>query len=102
MMRQSVRVGESIMWITSRRAIPIMTVLLAALVPNPGAAQDGGRIILEALKPQPRPDPGEVPALIRAYNASGQALFKDFAAGPGNIVFSPYSIGTAMAMALAG
>ena len=32
----------------------------------------------------------------------GQALFREFSAGPGNIVFSPYSIGTAMAMALAG
>jgi serpin B len=37
-----------------------------------------------------------------AYNASGQELFKQFSAAPGNIVFSPYSIGTAMAMALAG
>ena len=44
----------------------------------------------------------EVRPLTRAYNASGQALFRDFSAGPGNIVFSPYSIGTAMAMALAG
>jgi serpin B len=41
-------------------------------------------------------------ALTRAYNASGQALFREFSAGTGNIVFSPYSIGTAMAMALAG
>jgi serpin B len=40
--------------------------------------------------------------LTRAYNASGQQLFKQLAATPGNIVFSPYSIGTAMAMALAG
>jgi serpin B len=38
--------------------------------------------------------------LTEAYNASGQDLFKQFA--PGNVVFSPYSIGTAMAMALAG
>ncbi len=49
-----------------------------------------------------RPDAAEVRPLTRAYNASGQALFRDFSAGPGNIVFSPYSIGTAMAMALAG
>ena len=40
--------------------------------------------------------------LTRAYNASGQQLFEQFSAAPGNIVFSPYSIGTAMAMALAG
>jgi serpin B len=79
-----------------RRAVPIVTVLLAALAPGPGAAQD----VLK-LHP-PRPDLTDVQALTRAYNASAQALFKDFAAGPGNIVFSPYSIGTAMAMALAG
>src|SRR5712691_6622018 len=41
-------------------------------------------------------------ALTGAYNASGQELFKRLSTGPGNIVFSPYSIGTAMAMALAG
>jgi serpin B len=41
-------------------------------------------------------------ALTAAYNASGQELFKSLAAAPGNIVFSPYSIGTAMAMALSG
>jgi serpin B len=40
--------------------------------------------------------------LTRAYNASGQQLFERLSAAPGNIVFSPYSIGTAMAMALAG
>jgi serpin B len=44
----------------------------------------------------------DVRALIDAYNASGRALFEDFVKGPGNIVFSPYSIGTAMAMALSG
>jgi leukocyte elastase inhibitor len=38
--------------------------------------------------------------LTAAYNASGEGLFKQFP--PGNVVFSPYSIGTAMAMALAG
>jgi len=41
-------------------------------------------------------------ALAVAYNASGRQLFANLAASPGNIVFSPYSIGTAMAMALAG
>jgi serpin B len=40
-------------------------------------------------------------ALIAAYNATGQKLHRQFSATPGNIVFSPYSIGTAMAMALA-
>jgi serpin B len=40
--------------------------------------------------------------LIAAYNGLGRRLFKEFANQPGNVVFSPYSIGTAMAMALAG
>ncbi len=56
-----------------------------ALLPSDGAAAQ---------------DANQAQLLTQAYNASGEALFKQFA--PGNIVFSPYSIGTAMAMALAG
>ncbi|RKE73961.1 serpin family protein [Pseudorhodoplanes sinuspersici] len=40
--------------------------------------------------------------LTEAYNRSGQELLRAFAGQPGNIVFSPYSIGTAMAMVLSG
>lgn len=40
--------------------------------------------------------------LAEAYNMSGQDLLRVFAGQPGNIVFSPYSIGTAMAMVLSG
>jgi serine protease inhibitor len=61
-------------------------VLAAAASPSPSAAQDAGRI----------------KQLTQAYSASGQQLFGRFAAASGNIVFSPYSVGTAMAMALAG
>jgi serpin B len=43
-----------------------------------------------------------VTLLARAYNTTGQQLFGQFAATPGNIVFSPYSVGTAMSMALSG
>lgn len=43
-----------------------------------------------------------VTALSDAYNASGQELFVRLAAAPGNIVVSPYSIGTAMALARSG
>ena len=43
-----------------------------------------------------------VQKLVEAYNESGQQLYKSLAAKPGNIVFSPYSIGTAMAMVLSG
>lgn len=44
----------------------------------------------------------EAPPLIKAYNQSGLDLFRIFAASPGNIVFSPYSIGSAMAMVASG
>ena len=40
--------------------------------------------------------------LAKGYNATGQQLFTQFSAGRGNIVFSPYSVGAAMSMALAG
>src|SRR4029453_2959598 len=62
----------------------VATMVAAALMPSRALARDGTR------------------ALTDAYNACGQDLFRSFAAKPGNIVFSPYSIGTAMAMVLAG
>lgn len=43
-----------------------------------------------------------VTLLARAYNAAGQQLFGHFAATPGNVVFSPYSVGTAMSMLISG
>jgi serpin B len=43
-----------------------------------------------------------VMALTHAYNESGHDLFAHFITARGNVVFSPYSIGTAMAMALSG
>ena len=43
-----------------------------------------------------------VKLLSQAYNTTGQQLFGRFAAAPGNIVFSPYSVGTAMSMAVSG
>jgi serpin B len=58
-------------------------LLAAGLHPAPSAAAD-------------------VHGLTAAYNASGQALFEELARAPGNIVISPYSIGSAMAMARAG
>lgn len=44
----------------------------------------------------------DIRPLTQAYNASGQELLQTLAASPGNIVLSPYSIGTAMAMVLSG
>jgi serpin B len=55
-----------------------------------------------AARAQQAPDQAEVRALTAAYAASAHGLFTTFAAKPGNIVFSPYSVGTAMAMVLAG
>jgi serpin B len=43
-----------------------------------------------------------VTLLARAYNAAGQQLFGQLAARPGNVVFSPYSVGTALSMAISG
>ena len=40
--------------------------------------------------------------LVRAYNQSGLELLKIFADKPGNIVLSPYSIGSALAMTASG
>jgi serpin B len=57
---------------------------LALLLPAGVAAQDAVQVRL----------------LTQAYNASGEGLFRQFPSG--NVVFSPYSIGTAMTMALAG
>ncbi|MFN3351179.1 serpin family protein [Pseudorhodoplanes sp.] len=41
-------------------------------------------------------------ALAQAYNQSGHELFRKLSAEPGNVVLSPLSIGTAMAMVLTG
>jgi serpin B len=41
-------------------------------------------------------------AVTQAYNISGQQLFAGFSRKPGNVVFSPVSIGSAMAMVLSG
>jgi serpin B len=58
--------------------------------------------ISPCISAQAEEDAEQVRALTAAYNASGHDLFVKFTARPGNIVFSPYSIGTAMAMVLAG
>lgn len=74
--------------VARHRAVPVLAVALLAGIVPPAVARDAVQ--------------GNVRDLTSAYNRSGQLLFKDFASKPGNIIFSPYSIGTAMAMALAG
>src|SRR5580704_11768751 len=48
------------------------------------------------------PEAGGWGPLIGGYNRTGQRLFRELAKTSGNVVLSPYSIGTAMAMAQAG
>src|ERR1700734_3133467 len=55
-----------------------------------------------ALSSQAPPSPKPEGALVAAYNATGERLFQDLAQEPGNIVLSPYSIGSALSMVLAG
>jgi serpin B len=59
-------------------------------------------LLLPAVVPVPQAGAQDVPALTRAYNASGVALYRELAGAPGNIVLSPYSIGSALAMARSG
>lgn len=47
-------------------------------------------------------DEADSRSLATSFNASGHDLLKQFVATPGNVVFSPYSIGSAMAMMLSG
>jgi serpin B len=44
----------------------------------------------------------DIRALAKAYNGFGQDVFTVLERKPGNIVFSPYSLGVAMAMTLSG
>ena len=64
----------------------------AALTVSDGAgAQSGGREIT-----------ADAHALTEAYNASSLTLLRELSGARGNIVLSPYSVGTAMAMVLSG
>lgn len=77
---------------------------MTTLIANHRAAM----AVLLALTLPPAPvsaattEQGAARPLAEAYNTSGQDLFRAFVGQPGNIVFSPYSIGTAMAMVLSG
>src|SRR5205823_4705342 len=72
--------GESMIFLCR----PIALVAFAVAVANPAAANE------------------EYATLASAYNTSGQDIYRALARHPGNIVFSPLSVGMAMAMALSG
>src|SRR5215468_716664 len=72
------------------RAFAAAFAMVGAIAARPAAAQLN--IAAEA----------RVTLLARAYNAAGQQLFGQLAATPGNVVFSPYSVGTALSMAISG
>jgi serpin B len=75
-----------------RRAAALVASIAIAWTMTAGPAAAQLHIAAEA----------RVTLLARAYNAAGQQLFGQFAAAPGNIVFSPYSVGTAMSMLISG
>lgn len=72
------------------RALSVFTIggLCAALLASPLLAQV--------------PDKAGRAAVVEGYNRTGLRLFQALDQGSGNIVLSPYSVGSAMAMALAG
>lgn len=75
----------------------IVTVSAIALGLAAAQGNDARVLIVPALAA-----PQDIRPLTQAYNLSGQDLLQALAAAPGNLVVSPYSIGTAMAMVLAG
>jgi serpin B len=77
--------GKSRRLINRRGGFGVVTGMAFALLsPAPGVAQNDER------------------ALTDAYNASGSAVFKQVSGAPGDVVLSPLSVGTAMAMTLSG
>lgn len=72
------------------RALSVFTIggVCAALLASPLLAQV--------------PDKAGRAAVVEGYNRTGLRLFQALDQGSGNIVLSPYSVGSAMAMALAG
>jgi serpin B len=79
---------RSILAVTS--AVVVGIAIMTA--PHDVSAQDG----------KPASGRDGVFALSAAYNSSGLALFRQLSRARGNIVLSPFSIGTAMAMVLSG
>jgi serpin B len=73
-----------------RRYAGALAAAVAALVAGSVAAEPG-------IAAETRTAP-----LAQAYNAAGHDLYGRLAAAPGNLVFSPWSVGAAMSMLIAG
>jgi serpin B len=67
-----------------------------------GLGAGGALVMLAAAGVAEAQEAGMMKALARDYNASGLALYRALARTPGNIVLSPYSIGSALAMVRSG
>ena len=65
-------------------------------------AAGGALMMLAAAGTVEAQEGGMMKALTRDYNASGLALYRALARAPGNLVLSPYSIGSGLAMVRSG
>ena len=85
---------------TKLAALLSLVLVLSACAP---AASTGGDVALaRADVPRASTSPADAAAASAALNALGLDLYREIAAGGSNIVFSPTSIGLALAMARAG
>jgi serpin B len=108
------RVKDSSLTNGRARCVTIAGAALALLLPVCAGAQNDDRKsaseIAREIAQKVAADSGHAAgssrdgghALTDAYNASGLALFHELSGKSGNIVLSPFSVGTAMAMALSG
>lgn len=67
-----------------------------------GVCAKGALSVLAAAGAAEAQEADTMKALTRGYNDSGLALYRALARAPGNLVLSPYSIGSAMAMVRSG
>jgi serpin B len=82
-----------------RRSVALLALLLSIVT---GCAGSGGIILARADVPRASADPAGATEAGRAIDAFGLDLYRQVAAGTGNVVVSPASIALALAMARAG
>jgi serpin B len=79
---------RQILRLATGKALLLSTLSFAAVAGEPAAPE--------------KPAGLDAAALAETYNLTGHELFEQLRSTPGNIVFSPYSIGAAMAMVRTG